>query len=201
MGRHLRLHGFRACECRCHLASQTEEGSDLGLPNEPAPQGPAPLENGRENNGFENENLGGGVNAGPAWGFANPNADYEVVSHPLDDFVTVDLNAPSVPFEGGEGAYFENSEYMDPLLALREPIPQKSIWQLAERRPQGRPWPETSLLSFGKTLSKNHETENVSDQKSFLDKLCKVSPPIVPSRKREEYEQIEMSNILKSLEI
>ena len=201
LGRHLRLHGFKPCECRCHLASQTEEGSDLGLPNEPAPQESVPLENGRDNDGFQGENLGGGVNARPSLGFANPNADYEVVGHPLDDFVTVDLNAPSVPFEGGEGAYFENSEYMDPLLALREPIPQKSIWQLAERRPQGRPWPETSLLSFGKTLSKNHETENVSGQKSLLDKLRKASPPMVPSRKREEHEQIEMSSFLRSLEI
>ena len=178
LGRHLKLHGFKSCECKCHLSSQTEAGSDLGQPIEQASQ-EQNLENGRDNNGFEGENLGGGVNAEPALGFANPNADYEVVGHPLDDFVTVDLNAPSVPFEGGEGAYFENSEYMDPLLALREPIPQKSIWQLAERRPQGRPWPETSLLG----------------------KLCKVSPPIVPSRKREEYEQIEMSNILKDLNL
>ena len=134
-------------------------------------------------------------------GFANPNADYEVVGHPLDDFVTVDLNAPSVPFEGGEGAYFENSEYMDPLLALREPIPEKSIRKLAERRPQGRPLPETSFLSFGKTLSKNHGTEKVSDRKGFLAKLCKASPPKVPSQRLKEYEQIEMSNLLKSLDL
>ena len=201
LGRHLRLHGFRPCECRCHLASQTEAGSNLGLPNEPAPQEPAPLENGRDNNGFQGENLGGGVNAEPSLGLANPNADYEVVGHPPDDLVSVDLNSPSVPFEGGEGTYFENSEYMDPLLALREPIPEKSIRKLAERRPQGRPLPETSFLSFGKTLSKNHGTEKVSDRKGFLAKLCKASPPKVPSRRLKEYEQIEMSNLLKSLDL
>ena len=64
---------------------------------------------------------------------------------------------------------------MDPLLALRDTIPQKSIFRLAERRPQGRPWPDTS----------------------FLGKLCKVNPPTIPGRKQEEY--IEMSDILKNL--
>ena len=174
------MHGFKSCECKCHLPSQTEAGSDLGLPNEQAPQD-QDLENGngRDNNGFEGENLGGGANAEPASGFANPNAYYEVVSSPQDGFVSVNLNPPSVPFEGGEGAYFENGEYMDPLLALRDPIPQKSIWRLEERRPQGRPWPDASLLG----------------------KLCKVKPPMVPSRKREEYEQIEMSDILKDLNL
>ena len=174
LGRHLRLHGFKSCECKCHLPSQTEAGSDLGLPNEQAPQD-QDLENGngRDNNGFEGENLGGGVNAGPALGFANPHANYEVDSPPQDGFVSVNLN----PFEGGEGAYFEHGAYVDPLLALRDTIPQKSIFRLAERRPQGRPWPDTS----------------------FLGKLCKVNPPTVPGRKREEY--IEMVNILKDLNL
>ena len=172
LGRHLKLHGFKSCECKCHLSSQTEAGSDLGQPIEQASQ-EQNLENGRDNDGFEGENLGGGVNAGPALGFANPHADYGVDSSSQDGFVQVNLM--DNPFEGGDGAYFEHGAYVDPLLALRDPIPQKSIFRLSERRPQGRPWPDTS----------------------FLGKLLKVNPPTIPGRKQEEY--IEMSDILKNL--
>ena len=174
LGLHLKLHGFHSCDCQCRLPINKDEAKpELGDSTEHVSM---PRSMGYVNFGSSIENVAdpeGSVNT-VTTNLENPHANFGDLnsfgnSYPLragrNGFWDVPINSEMIPmtdpFNTSSGNLFEDGNFHDPLGALQDTLPQRSIFQVFSRRPGGRPPPSNSCLN------------------RFL--AIKVEPPTVPN--------------------